>query len=80
MMSRILMLNESYRRLPDVASAYAGRRRRVEIDCHTWRGTGITNYLENGGTLQEAQKMVGHESLRMTQMMKYRLMKPGDNV
>jgi integrase/recombinase XerD len=34
----------------------------VEICCHTFRATGITNYLENGGTLEKAQQMACHES------------------
>lgn len=38
----------------------------VKIGCHTWRGTGITNYLENGGSLEKAQRMAGHESSRTT--------------
>jgi site-specific recombinase XerD len=29
--------------------------------CHTFRATGITNYLENGGSLEKAQQMAAHE-------------------
>jgi site-specific recombinase XerD len=36
------------------------------IGCHTFRATGITNYLENGGTLEKAQFMAAHESARTT--------------
>ena len=38
----------------------------VEICCHTFRATGITTYLKNGGTLEKAQYMAGHESARTT--------------
>jgi site-specific recombinase XerC len=40
----------------------------VSIGCHTWRGTGLTVYLKNGGTLEKAQNMAGHESSRTTQL------------
>jgi site-specific recombinase XerD len=36
------------------------------IGCHTFRATGITNYMKNGGTLEKAQKMAAHESSRTT--------------
>jgi integrase len=39
---------------------------RTPIGCHTFRATGITNYLENGGTLGKAQFMAAHESARTT--------------
>ena len=38
------------------------------IGCHSFRATGITNYLENGGTLERAQKMAGHSSARTTKL------------
>ena len=34
--------------------------------CHTFRATGITTYLQNGGKLEVAQQMAGHESARTT--------------
>ena len=37
-----------------------------EICCHTFRGTGITNYLENGGSRDTAQELAGHEDVRTT--------------
>lgn len=37
-----------------------------EIGCHTFRATGITTYLKNGGTLEHAQKLACHESARTT--------------
>ena len=35
---------------------------------HTFRGTGITAYLENGGTLERAQAMAVHASPRTTRL------------
>ncbi len=35
---------------------------------HTFRGTGITAFLENGGTLEGAQRMANHASTRTTQL------------
>jgi integrase len=34
----------------------------AEIGCHTFRATGITAYLANGGALEHAQEMAAHES------------------
>jgi integrase/recombinase XerD len=36
--------------------------------CHTFRATGITTYLENGGTLEHAQTIANHESPRTTML------------
>ncbi len=38
------------------------------IGCHTFRATGITAYLLNGGTLEAAQQMAAHESPRTTKL------------
>ena len=38
------------------------------ICCHTFRATGITAYLENGGTLEHAQQIAAHESARTTKL------------
>ena len=38
----------------------------TEICCHTFRATGITAYLKNGGQLELAQRMANHESARTT--------------
>lgn len=35
---------------------------------HSFRGTGITTYLKNGGTLEKAQQMAAHESPRTTKL------------
>jgi integrase/recombinase XerD len=39
---------------------------KTEIGCHTFRATGITAYLKNGGKLEVAQQMAAHESSRTT--------------
>jgi integrase len=41
---------------------------RIRIGCHTFRATGITAYLEAGGTLENAQAMAAHESPRTTKL------------
>lgn len=39
-----------------------------EIGNHSLRATGITTYLANGGMLEEARKMAGHESAETTRL------------
>ena len=41
---------------------------RVDDFVHTFRATGITAYLEAGGTLENAQAMAAHESPRTTKL------------
>ncbi len=55
--------------------AFAMVRRRAKtagiatnIGNHTFRATGITTYLKNGGTLENAAAMAGHASTRTTQI------------
>ncbi|OTP67690.1 tyrosine-type recombinase/integrase [Caballeronia sordidicola] len=57
------------------ANAYAMVRRRalaagigMKIGNHTFRATGITAYLKNGGTLENAAAMANHASTRTTQL------------
>ncbi len=57
------------------ANAYAMIRRRAaaagiktRIGNHTFRATGITAYLKNGGTLEQAAAMANHASTRTTQL------------
>jgi integrase/recombinase XerD len=38
------------------------------ICCHTFRATGITAYLENGGTIEKAQMIAAHASPRTTKL------------
>lgn len=40
----------------------------VAVCCHTFRATGITAYLENGGTIENAQAIANHESPRTTKL------------
>lgn len=37
-------------------------------NCHTFRATGITTYLENGGTLDKARAMAAHASTQTTKL------------
>lgn len=40
----------------------------TRIGCHSFRATGITNYLEHKGTLEKAQQMASHSSPRTTKL------------
>lgn len=67
----------------DQPSVYLMIRRRARaagietrIGCHTFRATGITAYLKNGGRLEIAQQMAAHESPRTTALYDRR----GDDV
>lgn len=40
----------------------------AEVCCHSFRATGITAYLENGGTIENAQAIAAHESPRTTKL------------
>jgi site-specific recombinase XerD len=57
------------------ANAYQMIRRRAnaagiatKVGNHTFRATGITAYLKNGGTLEKAAAMANHASTRTTQL------------
>ncbi len=39
-----------------------------EVDRPMFRATGISVYLENGGTLEHAQQIAAHESARTTKL------------
>ena len=41
---------------------------RTKIGCHSFRATGITEYLRNSGKLEVAQQMANHESARTTSL------------
>lgn len=47
----------------------------TDICNHTFRGTGITNYLENGGSRDTAQELAGHEDVRTTALYDRRVSK-----
>jgi integrase/recombinase XerD len=36
----------------------------TEIGCHSFRATGITDYLKNGGRIEVAQRMAGHSNAK----------------
>ena len=40
----------------------------TKIGNHTFRATGVTAYLKNGGTLENAALMANHASTRTTQL------------
>lgn len=42
---------------------------KTAIGCHTFRGTGITDYLTNGGRIEVAQRMSGHTNAKTTEPM-----------
>jgi site-specific recombinase XerD len=57
------------------ANAYAMILRRTravgfatKIGKHTFRATGVTAYLKNGGTLEREAQMANHASTRTTQL------------
>jgi len=57
------------------ANAYAMIQRRAkaagittQVGNHTFRATGVTAYLKNGGTLEKAAQMANHASTRTTQL------------
>ena len=41
---------------------------REELSPHTMRGSGITIYLLNGGSLENAQRIAAHESSQTTKL------------
>jgi integrase/recombinase XerD len=59
-------LQQDVHRMIRQRAAAAGIK--TEIGCHTFRATGITAYLANGGTLEHAQAMAAHESPRTTKL------------
>jgi integrase/recombinase XerC len=47
----------------------------TKIGNHSFRATGITAYLKNGGTLEKAASMANHASTRTTSFTTVALMK-----
>jgi site-specific recombinase XerD len=41
---------------------------KTKISPHSFRATGITAFLENGGTIEHAQQIADHESPRTTKL------------
>jgi integrase/recombinase XerD len=52
----------------DVFHMIKRRAKPATLPCHTFRATGITTYLQNGGTLEHAQTIANHESPRTTKL------------
>ena len=52
----------------DDQAASLGRGLPPSTCCHTFRATGITAYLSNGGTLEHAQQIAGHASPKTTKL------------
>jgi integrase len=48
-----------------VAAAGIETPRMKKIGCHSFRATGITEYLRNDGKLETAQRMANHQSSRL---------------
>ena len=49
---------------------------KTAIGCHTFRATGITDYLAHDGKLEIAQRMAGHSNAKTTTLYDRR----GDNI
>ena len=50
----------------NIGNVLAGRL--TKLGNHSFRATGITAYLKNGGTLEKAAAMANHASTRTTQL------------
>ncbi|WP_456740468.1 tyrosine-type recombinase/integrase [Bradyrhizobium sp. USDA 4469] len=65
LLSRAMTRTEAYRMVRRRAQDCGIEQ---EVCCHSFRATGITIYLENGGTLEYAQTMAGHRRLQTTKL------------
>lgn len=67
---RQLTLNRMHRN--DALRMIKRRARQADIasniGCHTFRATGITAYLSNGGSIEHAQRIAAHDSIRSTKL------------
>jgi site-specific recombinase XerD len=61
----VLSRRNAYAMIPPRAAA-AGIE--TKLGNHSFRATGITAYLKNGGTLEKAAAMANHASTRTTQL------------
>ncbi len=39
-----------------------------KFGCHSYRATGITSHLKNGGSLDQAQRIAAHSSISTTEL------------
>ena len=71
-MSRERTFSENRMSRVDVFRMIKRRVRQAELgaaaNCHTFRATGITAYLHNGGSIENAQAIAAHESPRTTKL------------
>ena len=71
-MSRERTFSENRMSRVDVFRMIKRRVRQAELgaaaNCHTFRATGITAYLLNGGSIENAQEIAAHESPRTTKL------------
>ena len=71
-MSRERTFSENRMSRVDVFRMIKRRVRQAElgaaVNCHTFRATGITAYLLNGGSIENAQAIAAHESPRTTKL------------
>jgi integrase len=63
--ARVGVQQDTYRMIQRRSAAVGLKTR---IGNHTFRATGITAYLKNGGTLEKAAAMANHASTRTTQL------------
>jgi integrase len=63
-LTRVPLAQTNVHQMVRLRAAQAGIR--TKLNCHSFRATGITTYLRNGGKLEIAQQMAGHESARTT--------------
>ena len=66
------LLTENAMQREDVYRMIQRRKKDAEIEtkicCHSFRARGITSYLENGGIIENAQKMAAHASPSTTKL------------
>ncbi len=62
-----ILVDKCLQVLPDGIEAVAADIA-TKVGNHTFRATGITSYLKNGGTLEKAAQMANHASTRTTQL------------
>ena len=71
-MNRERTFSENRMSRVDVFRMIKRRVRQAELgasaNCHTFRATGITAYLLNGGSIENAQAIAAHESTRTTKL------------
>jgi integrase len=62
------LLRERQARAAEAEGRAAAAGIETKLGNHSFRATGITAYLKNGGTLEKAAAMANHASTRTTQL------------